>query len=1220
MNEESVKPTLFRGQPIRLLDLTSDGFENFVYATMAEWASLHGFRVISGPSESSDSGFDVTGERQEDGKSVCIQCKRLKGTFHLNGAGPELAKVALKTALEGAQVVEHFVIATGSVGETLRSALRSKPRTTLAKAAADAAEKHADLATLRSKARERGFNVRDIVEKYVLQLERLRVWSGRDFDQELGRVWSKIIPLLERFFQVEIVFGEYPRPDFDRAQYLQSLAAEAPSDLIRLRAVLTDLPPNVDRTRGEDPLAEGRDSRDGDPKEEEGVLNVVTTLIQTPLKTCTILHGKSGSGKTTTLKLVLGAVAAEPSTCDDGPLPVFVRLSSYQGRLQDQIHAALHITHGTWTSLPGPFLLLLDGLDEMPTAQVQPLLDELDLVLRDESAACVLTIRGAGLRTHACLARARMCLRILPLTLRDVIDIAKSRISSDQRESFLTQLRSRLRELWPSLLFLPFGCSAAIKIFVETGTLPSTSEKLIEGILIGRFKRNHLRSNSMEERLRDVPDAVVRGLAEAIAFEFRIKAQRASVTVQEAHEMVARSLALVKSENRFGVSTLSDLDALVLLKHYEFLESSPDGRMQMPHDIMADFLAASRLAANWQHCVDHLESAVGQDAWSYASSLIPFAQQGVFLEAIAATDPIQAATCAAAMGGRAPELIEPLVFALDNRNGILPIFQTASCMGVLGTPACLARLRDHIRRAPKGSNRHYQAERALAQRGDEATLRFILTDEEPLVSSGLGGTGGQIDLWFQAPPDVTLSLARQRLDAMPANPCVVLSLRTIELYGDDTDFARVRSALEKGSSLAAFYAAAHCLLAFDRQRAVEILTSDAVLLPAVEQVPYAEVLSTAKAPLDTSPLLDELLNGSDPTNVSPPNIRRRILEIVKKERLPDGYEPRIRAAFEKADEYQQSDLWQVATAHRLRAFDDLAFAALSCGGMNEVGSAANFAKVREWQGEMSDRFAALCIDRAGAANGTEWHFPRMLEYLLQIGKEAQVAALLEPRLRDLVPRHKAARRRFRKEALSRRRNGVDNPAEEEEFQLSVVIPDLVKIAANLSSYIPRDVAREIVGLDLSSAGDEARAARCAIARCLSAVEIDAALMEIDEPGVRIQVLGGISDIGATPTRIEILCQELPKVLCWPMCKGALVRAVDNLWSRQVALASVNAIATVKWPEYGSQLAHEFVDVVARRMTSELASAVVLPQIETTKDTDSREILQYWYDIGTLARR
>jgi hypothetical protein len=127
-------------------------------------------------------------------------------------------------------------------------------------------------------------------------------------------------------------------------------------------------------------------------------------------------------------------------------------------------------------------------------------------------------------------------------------------------------------------------------------------------------------------------------------------------------------------------------------------------------------------------------------------------------------------------------------------------------------------------------------------------------------------------------------------------------------------------------------------------------------------------------------------------------------------------------------------------------------------------------------------------------------------------------------------------------------------------------------------------------------------------------------MEIDEPGVRIQVLGGISDIGATPTRIEILCQELPKVLCWPMCKGALVRAVDNLWSRQVALASVNAIATVKWPEYGSQLAHEFVDVVARRMTSELASAVVLPQIETTKDTDSREILQYWYDIGTLARR
>jgi hypothetical protein len=1218
MNEEPVKPNLFRGQPIRLLDLTSDAFEDFVYATMSEWGPLQGFRVTSGPSESSDSGFDVTGERQGDGKSVCIQCKRLTGTFHLNSIGSELAKVALKTALEGAQVVEHFVITTGSVGETLRSALRSKPRTTLAKAAADAAEKHADLATLRSKARERGFNVRDIVEKYVLQLERLRVWSGRDFDQELGRVWSKIIPFLERFFQVEIVLREYPRPDFDRAQYLQSLAAESPSDLIRLRAVLTDLPPNVVRTRGEDPLAEGRDSRDGDPKEKEGVLDVVTTLIQTPLKTCTILHGKGGSGKTTTLKLVLGAVAAEPSTCDDAPLPVFVRLSSYQGRLQDQIHAALHITHGTWTSLPGPFLLLLDGLDEMPTAQVQPLLDELDLVLRDEFAACVLTIRGAGLRTPACLTRARTCLRILPLTLREVIDIAKSRIPSDQRESFLTQLRSRLRALWPSLLFLPFGYLAAISIFLKTGTLPSTSEELIEGILKGRFKRNRLRSHSMEERLHAVPDAVVRGLAEAIAFAFRIEVQRTSVSVQEAHEMVARSLALVKSENRFGVSMLSDLDALVLLKNYEFLEPTPDGRMGMPHDIVADFLASPRLAANWERYVDRLESTIGQDAWSYASILIPLEQQAAFLEPIAAADLIQAASCAAAMGGHAPELIEPLALALDDLKARLPIFQAASCMGILGTPACLTRLRDRVRREPNGSIRKYQAERALAQRGDDATLRVILANQEPSVSTGLKVSGGELDLWFQAPPDITLSLARQRLDTVPVNPSVVLSLRTIHLYGDDTDFVRVSSALEQTSNLAAFYAASHCLLALDRQHAVELLTSRAVLLPAVEQLPYAEVLSTAKAPLDTSPLLDELLNGPGPSNESAAGIRRRILEIVKKERLPDGYEPRIRAAFEKADEYQQSDLWQVATAHRLRAFDDLAIAALSRGGMNEVGCAANFAKARGWEADISDRFAALCLERAGTADGTEWYFPRVLEYLLQVGKESQVVALLEPLLRDLLPRHKAARRRFNKKALSRRRTGANGPVDMEEFRLSVSVPELVKIAATLSGYIPRDVAREIVGLDLSFSNDDVKNARCSIARCLPAGDIDEALMQIDEPDVRIQVLGGISDLGATPTRIEVLCQELPKVLCWHAY--GLVRAVDNLWSRRVAEASVNAVATMKWPEYGSQLAHEFVDVVAHRMTSELASAVVLPQIETTKDTDSREILQYWYDIGTLARR
>jgi hypothetical protein len=166
-----------------------------------------------------------------------------------------------------------------------------------------------------------------------------------------------------------------------------------------------------------------------------------------------------------------------------------------------------------------------------------------------------------------------------------------------------------------------------------------------------------------------------------------------------------------------------------------------------------------------------------------------------------------------------------------------------------------------------------------------------------------------------------------------------------------------------------------------------------------------------------------------------------------------------------------------------------------------------------------------------------------------------------------VPKHKAARRRSRNQAWSRERSNADSRADAEEFRLSMAVPVLVKIASDLSGFGSGDVAREIVGLDLIFSGDEAREARRIVASSLSANEIDAALKEIDEPDVRIQVLGDISDLGPTPARIEILCQDLLRVVCWPMCARSLVRAVDNLWSRQVAEAAVRAIATVKWPEY-----------------------------------------------------
>ena len=68
-----------------------------------------------GPSESADAGFDITARRLRDGRLACIQCKRLSGTLHLFMIGPEVAKVALRSKLEGSSVVEHYVVTSSRV-------------------------------------------------------------------------------------------------------------------------------------------------------------------------------------------------------------------------------------------------------------------------------------------------------------------------------------------------------------------------------------------------------------------------------------------------------------------------------------------------------------------------------------------------------------------------------------------------------------------------------------------------------------------------------------------------------------------------------------------------------------------------------------------------------------------------------------------------------------------------------------------------------------------------------------------------------------------------------------------------------------------------------------------------------------------------------------------------------------------------------------------------
>src|SRR5205823_5230140 len=117
-----------RGEALPLTSLSSDQYENLMYGCIGALRDRLGLDIVQGPGESSDAGFDVTAKRRRDQALACVQAKRLSDAFHLSMFGPELAKVALKSRIEGSQVLEHRLITAGTVGETLRSALRENSR------------------------------------------------------------------------------------------------------------------------------------------------------------------------------------------------------------------------------------------------------------------------------------------------------------------------------------------------------------------------------------------------------------------------------------------------------------------------------------------------------------------------------------------------------------------------------------------------------------------------------------------------------------------------------------------------------------------------------------------------------------------------------------------------------------------------------------------------------------------------------------------------------------------------------------------------------------------------------------------------------------------------------------------------------------------------------------------------------------------------------------
>lgn len=273
------KPSLTTRQVVPIDSLSPQELEKFICEVTP---LIKQAEIVGSPTGSGDDGFDVTLKRSTDDKLICIQCKRYNSrVLNLSHIGPEIAKVGLKSALEGSDIAEHYFLTTGSVSSTINSALRESNYATFKQHALKALENKNLFKRIREDATEQGLNLKDTVENYLSQLEKIQVWSREGFDSELTQKWSLLTDIFERYFQVQIALREYPRPDFDRQAYLENKSTNQIEGTVGLIARPGYLPYNLSTETFENPLQHderGSNSSDTDRSEMLGS-DIVQILV-----------------------------------------------------------------------------------------------------------------------------------------------------------------------------------------------------------------------------------------------------------------------------------------------------------------------------------------------------------------------------------------------------------------------------------------------------------------------------------------------------------------------------------------------------------------------------------------------------------------------------------------------------------------------------------------------------------------------------------------------------------------------------------------------------------------------------------------------------------------------------------------------------------------------------------------------------------------------------
>lgn len=654
-----MKPIFYNKNSIPINELSSDDFEKFICAVLPIRYDLE---IIGYPSPSGDDGFDITAKRKNDGKIVCIQCKRYNSTsLNMAHLGDEFVKVALKSKMESSEIAEHFFITTNGIASTIESANREVDKKSFITVAKEALKDTTKFKTLRKDAVNKGINTEQTVESYIANLENIAVLSKTAFDIEMSSVWSRLSDVFEKYFTVHTHLREYPRPDFDEAKYLENFVCDEKVQYVSFNLIISDrLPTNIERSTLEDPREKENHQTIENSKKEFQLFDEEKLFLPLKMNSVSILKGKGGAGKTTALKIMIKAAAKNRLSNKNCPLPILVSLREYSNasNIKKLIEDALNIKYGNWSSLPGEFIIFFDGLNEASDDKINYLSEEINRIVSTENIYGILTVRDSGLRNPCVVRKIENVYEILSLNPRQVIEYVNISLPLEKRAIFKEQIFDLIRH-GQTVFSLPFGLVLSVQLFKDGSILSLNEESLIDGYINQRFKRNRLIAGNSPAQIYEITFNDLKKISGELAFKSLVEYRKTTLSRAEIVEIADNSnngMKLIK--DCYGISSPQ---ILKLLQHFEIIRCAGDVFV-FEHDLIAGFLAAPTLAEKWQDCDESLNSTIADDAWFFAANKIKEHEIEKYLNTVGAHDLYLATKCALQIGNKSHNIIEKLIF------------------------------------------------------------------------------------------------------------------------------------------------------------------------------------------------------------------------------------------------------------------------------------------------------------------------------------------------------------------------------------------------------------------------------------------------------------------------------------------------------------------------------------------------------------------------------